>query len=427
MILSQVINYIFMIVTAPKEFKAGLSKDGTFEVLEKMNVPRSYHQSSILQDGRILITGGYDGSSCGASPSYCLGINSTEIYNPATKTFEVGPNMNLPHLYHRQFTLNSGKVIIADINGIEIYDPGTNTFSLFQAKIKERIPGPNFTNYILLPDDNILVTGGAVGHPQNNMPMPHDFAEIIDTKNEKVINLSGMNIPRMQHSAIVMNNGKAYIIGGTNFQKNCSSVEEFDVKTGKFRIVGDIEVCFSNPYLKGISSENFLLFYGKSRDTNENSFQIYSTKLNKLIEKVDVSYDNSKSNLALSDFYQRQQPMNDELFIIDYEVMDSAMSKYTIAEKNKNYKYSLEKGILAPLDTKYSIPLFANLINLSDDEILVTGGMNERKMYSEVGKQKRFLHLGQEMITLPPACYYYYFCPYPRFVSKNTFIIKRRK
>jgi len=420
-LIYKVISIIPLAIDTPRELKPGISKDGTYEVVGKMNIPRSYHQSSLLNDGRVLITGGYDGSYC-KSKEKCSGTNSTEIYNPKTKTFTMGPNMSLPHLYHKQFTLNSGKVVIVDINGIEIYDPETNIFKLFPETIRQRMPGPNFINYALLPNDTILVTGGAVARPKSGIPWPVSWAEIIDIKNKKVIKLPDMNVARMNHSTILMNN-KIYIIGGYSHTNNCNIVEEFDPKAKIFKIVGDIKFCLSNPYLKAINKDDFLILYGQSGNLGNNYIQTYSTKVNKLVESIPVDYNNSSSNILLSDFYQKQQLINDELFIVDYEILDKTMSYFTIAEKNKNYKYSLKTNTLTPLKTKYRIPLFANLINLPDNQILVTGGMNEKEMYKEVQLHK-FLSTGLE--DFMPSCYYY-FCPYPRFISDTAFIIERSK
>ncbi|CAF4569247.1 unnamed protein product [Rotaria sp. Silwood2] len=67
-----------------------------------MKYARSYHQASLLPDGRVLITGGYGERT----------VNTTELYDPSTETFSVGPHMASARSFHKATILKDGKVLV---------------------------------------------------------------------------------------------------------------------------------------------------------------------------------------------------------------------------------------------------------------------------------------------------------------------------
>ena len=118
-----------------------------------MHYARSGHSAILLKDGRVLIVGGRGGGE-GEEASW-----TTEIYDPKTQTFSLGPKLN----FRRYFTsllylCEYGKVLIfpstfpyskqnkkeVDLaRTVEVYDPKTNTISLGAKFPKETI----FTEY----------------------------------------------------------------------------------------------------------------------------------------------------------------------------------------------------------------------------------------------------------------------------------------
>ena len=112
---------------------------------------------TLLQDGRILITGGY-GGSCFASSS-----NTCEIYDPATDTWDTVASMRNCRNFHTATLLNNGKVLIAAGFGTgsnaEVYDPSTNTWTSTAPMNSSR----QYHTATLLKDGRVLVVGGALG------------------------------------------------------------------------------------------------------------------------------------------------------------------------------------------------------------------------------------------------------------------------
>ncbi|CAF3399284.1 unnamed protein product, partial [Rotaria sp. Silwood2] len=68
-----------------------------------MNNARSDHTASVLRNGKVLVTGGYDGISY---------LNSVELYDPSTGTWTMTGYMNHSRAVHTASVLLDGKVLV---------------------------------------------------------------------------------------------------------------------------------------------------------------------------------------------------------------------------------------------------------------------------------------------------------------------------
>ncbi len=133
-----------------------------------MNASRSFQASSILSDGRVLVTGGDSNTSNTGT------LASTEIYDPVANTWTSKASMSTARESHMQvtFTDSSGNSKVMVIGGYkygtgalkstEIYDPSTDTWSAGPDMSYTRNWGGNNnpSNAIVLYDGRILVIGG---------------------------------------------------------------------------------------------------------------------------------------------------------------------------------------------------------------------------------------------------------------------------
>jgi N-acetylneuraminic acid mutarotase len=126
-----------------------------------MNAARVFQASSVLSDGRVLVTGG-DSNTSGTNT-----LASTEIYDPVADTWTTKASMNTAREAHTQVTFtdssgNSKVMVIGGINGTgrlsstEIYDPSANTWSAGPSLSYAR----NSFAAVLIHDGRILVVGG---------------------------------------------------------------------------------------------------------------------------------------------------------------------------------------------------------------------------------------------------------------------------
>ena len=107
-------------------------KTGRFTATGRMHDGRTFHEATLLADGRVLITGGDpDGWKYGGPF-----LASAEIYDPATGRFRsTGPMLDAI-TSHSATLLADGRVLIAggydfvDLATAELYDPDVGTFRL---------------------------------------------------------------------------------------------------------------------------------------------------------------------------------------------------------------------------------------------------------------------------------------------------------
>jgi hypothetical protein len=135
---------------------------GTFALTGRLTTPRGGHTATLLPDGRVLIAGGFAFQDAG-SPGNLLA--SAELYDPSTDTFSATGPMTRPRQGHTATLLNTGKVLItggeSSVNSViessaELYDPLTGTFTATGSMAAAR------TGHVavLLPDGRVLIEGG---------------------------------------------------------------------------------------------------------------------------------------------------------------------------------------------------------------------------------------------------------------------------
>ncbi|CAF4405873.1 unnamed protein product, partial [Adineta steineri] len=77
-----------------------------------------YHTASVLSNGLVLVTGGWNSSTV---------YNSAELYNQSTGTWTTSSKMNNAREWHTASVLSNGKVLVtggsnnAVLNSAELY------------------------------------------------------------------------------------------------------------------------------------------------------------------------------------------------------------------------------------------------------------------------------------------------------------------
>ena len=186
---------------------------GAWTPVGPMKSELSNHTATLLQNGKVLVVGYYD----------------AELYDPAIGTWTLtgGPVEN--YFYdHTATLLQNGKVLVVDSddNGAEIYNPATGTWT----------PTPKLTysdehTATLLPDGKVLVVGGSNG-----------VTEIYDSVTDKWSPGGVMNISRRGHTATLLANGKVLVAGGYGGIEGVelANAEIYDPAAGKWTLVGEM-------------------------------------------------------------------------------------------------------------------------------------------------------------------------------------------
>jgi len=192
---------------------------GAFTPTGSMTTPRSRATATLLANGKVLVTGGF-----GPSTSSLPRLNSAELYDPLTGTFSATGSMVDPRVLHTATLMNDGKVLIAGgtragggggaaIASAELYDPTSGTFTTTGGMYTDRAQH----TATLLTSGEVLVAGGWNGHAADaadDPPWDPLFTELFDPSSGS-FNLSGsMSTTRIGHKAIRLADGKVLVLGG---------------------------------------------------------------------------------------------------------------------------------------------------------------------------------------------------------------------
>lgn len=125
-----------------------------FEPAGEMITGRHKHDAVLLQDGRVLVTGGIDASERGGPYA------SAELYDPALGAFSATAAMQRPRYKHSgtSVVLEDGRVLLAGgAARPELFDPGAEDFALLPGEMQL---APSFSAVAQLADGSVVITGG---------------------------------------------------------------------------------------------------------------------------------------------------------------------------------------------------------------------------------------------------------------------------
>ncbi|MFH0946241.1 MAG: kelch repeat-containing protein [Planctomycetota bacterium] len=186
--------------------------------LEPLNVARAFTTASVLPDGNVLVAGGNSGSLVSAA-----GLSSAELYRVNLESFELLPSMNSARTLHRATTLVDGRVLLTGgvnntgtpIGVCEVYDPDAGVFSPVGAMSVPRV-GHTAT---LLPDGRVLVAGGSSSFSSITAfaTSSRDTTEIFDPATNTFSAGPVLSEVKTFHEAVALSDGRVLISGGITF------------------------------------------------------------------------------------------------------------------------------------------------------------------------------------------------------------------
>lgn len=213
-----------------------------------LQVPRAQHTATVLADGKVLLTGGYNSSGL-------VTTRTAETYDPTTETFTSTGDMSVPRKKHTATLLPDGSVLVvggdtgsgptaAVTNAIDLYFPTNGIFVATNALARPRV-GHTAT---LLPDGRILIAGGA----------GTNVVEFYNCADGTVSPGGSLVMERSGHYAALMPNGKVLFVGGAGF-----TAEVFDPQTGVSHAVANLETNFTTVVATAMLSGKVLV-YGRT-------------------------------------------------------------------------------------------------------------------------------------------------------------------
>jgi hypothetical protein len=169
---------------------------GTFTTTGNLLTARASHTATLLGNGTVLITGGYD---------HATRHSSAELYDPGTGTFTATSLMTQPRVFHTAKLLSDGKVLITGgFGGVsrsaEIFNPTTGTFATTGSMTTNR--GEHVA--VRLPNSTVLIAGYSV------------IAETFDPTAGTFTQTGSMEFDRVFAAVVLLQDGRAVVFGGSD-------------------------------------------------------------------------------------------------------------------------------------------------------------------------------------------------------------------
>ncbi len=215
-----------------------------FTPLPSMTTARAGHTATLLSNGQVLIAGGVV-----CSGGNCTELSSAEIYDPTVGRFVAIGDMTTARGSHTATVLNDGTVLLAGgfngngISSAEIYNPANGRFTETATMTVARF-GHTAT---LLPDGEVFIAGGRSCEGANCISNPAtQTAEVYDPGRRQFFAAGNLAEARTQHTATLLQDGRVLITGGRSCSGDCegdSTLQDasiYDPATGQFTAGGEM-------------------------------------------------------------------------------------------------------------------------------------------------------------------------------------------
>ncbi|HEX2712380.1 MAG TPA: kelch repeat-containing protein, partial [Candidatus Acidoferrales bacterium] len=253
-------------------------RSNTWEPTGNLVTGRAGHAAVLLDDGKVLVAGGqaFD------PQARAFFLDSAEVYDPAIGRWTITGSMAVPRTEPILTSLEDGKVFTSGAIrargpfavSAEIYDPATGQWT----RIADMGTPRNDHAQILLDDGRVLVAGGFAG------PMPgdvyHTSAEIYDPNSDTWAPTGSMTMARADAEGVVLRDGRVLVTGGNTVLRpptRTDTAEIYDLDTGTWTrtsgVMSDPKVDHASTMLK--DGRVFVVGGIRSRDHPVASSDIY--------------------------------------------------------------------------------------------------------------------------------------------------------
>lgn len=209
---------------------------GMWTITGSLNQARQYHTATLLANGQVLVVGGY------VPGFFDVYLTSAELYDPITGTWTMTGTLNESRGEHTATLLNNGQVLVvggyAGPSGLrastELYDPNSGLWTMTGS-----LSGPARRQHTttLLPNGNVLVAGGSgSGFINGNL----SIAELYNPASGLWTATSALNGGRRLHTATLLLNGQVLVAGGYSAGGVLATSELYDPATGLWTTTGSM-------------------------------------------------------------------------------------------------------------------------------------------------------------------------------------------
>jgi len=209
------------------------AKHGIWSTAGSMRQARAYHAATLLNDGRVLVTGGInlvDGV-----------LDSVELFWSHNLEWTAGAPMHTARREHTATLLRDESVLVAGgqngspLRSAEVFDPRDGHWR----RVGDLANARQSASAALLPNGRVLVAGG-VG--QNRADDYLDSAEIYDPVSKNWSVTGALAEGRDYTTLTPLRDGRVIAIGGRGSAGALSSMEVYDTRGGSWIQAGRLRV-----------------------------------------------------------------------------------------------------------------------------------------------------------------------------------------
>lgn len=226
--------------------------------------PRFSHDATLLDDGRVLVSGGWTGAA-NNNEIYPYPVVFSQIYNPETDTWTITDRIESGNpeeltgflIYSPATRLPDGRTVSVALSeesqsgspddvtsAIAVFDPEAVEWTHLSDIPSNRI----FTDIIALEDGRVMVVGGLDLEAMSSSFAtidPVDIVESYNTDTGEWQTLEPMNEVAMEHSLVLLNDGRIMAVGGfndSNRMHGTDRAEIFDPTTNTWTLIASANV-----------------------------------------------------------------------------------------------------------------------------------------------------------------------------------------
>jgi N-acetylneuraminic acid mutarotase len=216
---------------------------GSWSVTGSLKQPRTSHTATLLPSGLVLVVGGVVASATSFET-----ISTAELYDPDAGDWKSTGNLIAQRAYHTATLLQNGTVLVAGgwgggsgaLDSAELYDPSTGTWS----RTGNLITGRYWHTATQLQNGKVLVAGGLLDVAPNRGQIEAS-AELYDPVSGAWTRTGDLNEVRSQHTATRMQDGKVLVASGDNpydYGEANGTAEIYDPGTATWSNTGNLRV-----------------------------------------------------------------------------------------------------------------------------------------------------------------------------------------
>ena len=328
-----------------------------------LTTSRYYHGSVKLQNGKVLVAGGYNDTS----------LSSAELFDPKTNSWTSAGSLTFASYSGGINLLQNGNVLYFGgfTNLVNLYNTSGNSWSSVNSMSISR----TYPASVTLQNGKVLVIGGVTGNSPNFIAT--NSCEIYDPNTGNWSAAGSLNVARWGHAAKLLPNGKVLVIGGaTDFVNSfptTTSCELYDPNTDTWTLTGSMTGTRFF-HTASLMRDGNVLVAGGSIDLGAsiavNTAEIYNTTLNtwSSIANLNTARTIATSNV-IGDGYGIFN-YDGYVIVIGGQNSGTAIAQSEIYNPSTNTWLTTAPQLLNLTDARYG----HTSVNLDNGKILITGG-----------------------------------------------------